>query len=81
MISRSCPKCSSVMRAYDRKGELWLRCRDCKLTLPAAALEEEESGLGDLEPLPGAPEPGLNGVKGSSELRNQRAGACRPVEM
>ena len=69
------------MLAYERKGELWLRCRDCKLTLPAAALEEEESGLGDLEPLPGAPEPGLNGVKGSSELRNQRAGACRPVEM
>lgn len=73
MISRSCPKCSSVMRAYDHKGELWLRCRDCKLTLTAAALEEEEAGLGDLKLLPGAPEPGLNGVKRSIELRNRRA--------
>lgn len=63
MISPSCPKCSSVMRAYDRKGELWLRCRDCKLTLPAIALEQEESGLGDLKPWPDEPEPGLNGLK------------------
>ena len=60
---RQCPKCSAPMHSYQRKNETWLRCKGCKMTLPAVALPEPEAGLDALKGAPVAPRDGLAGLR------------------
>lgn len=62
--ANTCPKCGSHARPAKWHGQVHLRCADrqCGFHLPWG-LADQDRGMGDVKPLPGAPADGLAGLR------------------